>query len=167
MCCSFCCGRVSSWTWVCCSTSRCPRAGPWRARGTRPPPRTQNPTPGASSTSISVSVVSLLVTCRPGLHVSFSAEKSASSEEVVTGTFSPSSSSSAASQPSLGSTFVSSFSLSENLTCQNKPLQFHQVGKPSKKKTAKLVVSECSKAVKKKVLKIPHLGLTGSLIINH
>lgn len=53
-------------------------------------------------------------------------EKSASSEEVVTGTFSPSSSSSAASQPSLGSTFVSSFSLSENLTCQNKPLQFHQ-----------------------------------------
>ena len=70
-----------------------------------------------------------------GLHVSFYAEKSASSEEVVTGTFSPSSSSSAASQPSLGSTFVSSFSLSENLTCQNKPLQFHQVGKPSEKKT--------------------------------
>ena len=70
-----------------------------------------------------------------GIHVSFFAEKSASSEEVVTGTFSPSSSSSAASQTSLGSTFVSSFSLSENLTCQNQPLQFHQVGKPSKKKT--------------------------------
>ena len=128
-----CCSEwARSSTSVCFFTSHCPLGGAWPAwarwRGPWPPspgrqrtsPSTRH-SPGAFSINISVNWITQVWVCHS--QSQFIPEDTSPEDlksHIVTTESKPSSKSSS-------SSFMSTFSLAENLSCYNQPIEFHQV----------------------------------------